>query len=377
MRYEQPDMRGWPEEARIAWEQASPEERMRSQVSIADLVAEDQADPSTPDHFDVEYQDGVEVDEEPATHGLTVASSSVVTHMRRIRDRLRSWGWTVQEMSGWETRGVRILTPDYVGQHHTAAEIDIDRILRDGRSDLNGPLCNFAVHRDGTIVLVAAGTANHFGVATINNSDAYGIEATGPIPLSNKGRDAFPNYDAQTALTVAIRMEHGWSIARIKGHKEVALPDGRKPDPAFEEGQPGDGYPAPYPEMDRYRSACKVTQVLKEEEDVPNTKQEIQQWVAEVVENKLGLGRGENMTLAVFGQTTNDDVFNRMVATNNPASNASMLIALTKSVADLLTLVGSLKTELSDDEVDIIANANANHAAVLAALEEHDTPPVA
>ena len=188
-----------------------------------------------------------------------------VDAMRKVGALLRSWGWTVLEMDGWTTRGVEgyELRADWIVAHHTAAAVDIDRILRDGRSDLAGPLCNFALHANGDVVLVAAGKANHCGVASISSQDAWGIEATGPIPTGNTGRDAFPNYRAYTALVVAIRMVEGWPVSRIRAHKEIALPDGRKPDPAFEEGQPGDGYPAPYPEMDRFRAACNVTQVLR------------------------------------------------------------------------------------------------------------------
>lgn len=357
------------------WNDASEQERLRTLTSVADLVR-DAIEAGEDPMAGVEYNDpedeGVP---RPTVHSgsvgpLGVASSTVVSRMRQVRDLLRSWGWTVREASGWETRGVRILTPSYIGCHHTGATVDIDGILINGRSDLNGPLCNFALHGDDTIVLIAAGTANHFGVATINNDQAYGIEATGPIPLSNTGRDAFPNYDAYIALVVAIRRVHGWGVDRVRGHKEVALPDGRKPDPAFEEGKPGDGYPAPYPEMSRFRSACNVTEVRKEEEDVPNTEQEIKTWVNDCLENKLGLKSGENLTLAVYGAVSNKDVLNRITATNNPASIASVLSGLVQSVADLTGLVASMKTDLSDDEAKIVANANARAAEITQLIQE-------
>lgn len=49
-----PDMTGWPEEAIRAWEEASEEDRLRSQTSLSRIVEEDKADPETPDHFHVE-----------------------------------------------------------------------------------------------------------------------------------------------------------------------------------------------------------------------------------------------------------------------------------------------------------------------------------
>lgn len=192
--------------------------------------------------------------------------------MVKVARRLRSWGWTVLEMPGWQTRGRpdAELRATHIIPHHTAAAVDVDRILRDGRSGLPGPLCNFAVHRNEDIVLVAAGKANHAGVATVPNQKGWGIESTGPVPVSARGKSAFPNYRAQLALCVAIRLEEGWGVDRIRAHKEIAVPDGRKPDPAF-----GSVYPAPYADMNRFRAEAKVSIVKRnettEEPDVPLT----------------------------------------------------------------------------------------------------------
>lgn len=189
-----------------------------------------------------------------------------VDAMHKVANLLRSWGWPVFEMDGWQTRGrpEYELRADYIVTHHTAAAVDIDRILRDGRSDLVGPLCNFALHLNGDVVLVAAGKANHAGVASISSQKSWGIEATGPVPVSAKGTSAFPNYRAYIALVVAIRVVEGWGVDRIRAHKEIALPDGRKPDPAF-----GSVYPKPYPDMDRFRAACSVDRVLRNPAPTP------------------------------------------------------------------------------------------------------------
>jgi len=156
--------------------------------------------------------------------------------MRAIGALARDAGLRVVEASGWTDRGRTwsTLRPEYVVCHHTAATIDVDRVLIDGRSDLPGPLCNFALHGDDTVVLIASGLANHAGVATISSDQAYGIEATGPTPAGAFGPAAFSNYDAYIVLVAAIRLHHGWGTGRVVGHKEIARPLGRKIDPSFD-----------------------------------------------------------------------------------------------------------------------------------------------
>lgn len=152
---------------------------------------------------------------------------SVAGDMRGIADRCRGYGLRVLAMPGWERRSRGPINPSYVVCHHTAASRDVDALLRDGRADLAGPLCNFALHADGTVVLVAAGRANHAGVSRITNAQSYGIEATGP---------PFPNYDAYVRLVAAIRAHHQWGSDRVLGHKEICHPRGRKIDPTFDMG---------------------------------------------------------------------------------------------------------------------------------------------
>lgn len=153
------------------------------------------------------------------------ASAAQAARMRSVARRLAGWGVKVLEMPGWEGRGRGIMTPTAHVLHHTATTVDVDRTLRDGRSDLAGPLCNDAIHRDGTYVLVAAGTANHAGTGTVANSRAWGTEATGP-PLA-RIRETY------VLLCAAISLEMGWDETKHLGHKETARPEGRKPDPDF------------------------------------------------------------------------------------------------------------------------------------------------
>lgn len=241
-------------------------DRARSEKTIAELVEEDRNDPSTPDHFDVPLKSLGQVEDElddPEVVGrLGVAGNAYnIGKILEGAQLLRSWGWTVVFMDGWSTRGAdrRQLAVHYLGDHHTAATIDVDRILRDGRDTIPGPLCEIGVHADSTIVVVAAGPANHFGVATIDSSDALGVENTGPIPLTASGKAAFPNYRATLAVYVAFRRVFGLQPVSIVLHKETARPVGRKIDRAV------DG--------DTVRSEAAVTEVLRnpEEPDMPLT----------------------------------------------------------------------------------------------------------
>ena len=111
-----------------------------------------------------------------------------------LADVCRSSGLSVVEVPGWSGRG-------YAGQslravngvlwHHTAtgsarnytAGCPTLGMLRDGRSDLPGPLCNLALGRAGEVYVVAAGVANHAGVgsapgfpADMGNHYLIGIE---------------------------------------------------------------------------------------------------------------------------------------------------------------------------------------------------------
>lgn len=81
---------------------------------------------------------------------------------------LRRAGLKVQKVKGWQTRGVPgTFAPRGVLNHHTASasgNLPCLGIVTVGRSDLSGPLCNILLGRDGTVVLIAAGRANHAGL---------------------------------------------------------------------------------------------------------------------------------------------------------------------------------------------------------------------
>jgi hypothetical protein len=150
-----------------------------------------------------------------------------VAGMRRVAATLKAKGIAVAEVSGWTTRGRSTLEPRAVVCHWTAAGRSVTSLLVHGRPDVPGPLCNFEVlPGNGGVRLVAAGKANHAGVARpgFTNSVAFGIEAAGP-PISDE------EFKVYQALVAAICKVYGFSVHdRVRDHREVALPHGRKPD---------------------------------------------------------------------------------------------------------------------------------------------------
>jgi hypothetical protein len=101
----------------------------------------------------------------------------------------------------------------------------VRRLLRDGRSDLPGPLSQLGLERDGTYAVIAAGRCNHNGYGQWGN-DSIGIEAyntgTGePWPVVQ-----LEAYDRGTA---AICRALGVPATQVKGHRETD--PGRKIDP--------------------------------------------------------------------------------------------------------------------------------------------------
>jgi peptidoglycan hydrolase-like protein with peptidoglycan-binding domain len=125
--------------------------------------------------------------------------------------------------------------------HHTAGPLAGNMptllTLRDGRPDLVGPLSQLGLGRDGTYYVIAAGRANHAGVGEWRgiengNSRFIGIEA------ENAGTPADPwpaiQMEAYCRGVAAILQQLGRSVEWCVGHKEFALPKGRKIDPSFD-----------------------------------------------------------------------------------------------------------------------------------------------
>ena len=155
---------------------------------------------------------------------------------------LRGAGLKVAETDGWANRGRREMgTVRGVMCHHTGSSgsgnMPTLATLKSGRSDLPGPLAQLGLGRDGTYYIVAAGLANHAGRGKWagvenGNTNFLGIEA------ENKGAasDIWPDVqmDAYRRGVAAILKHVGASADFCCGHKEYALPKGRKPDPLFD-----------------------------------------------------------------------------------------------------------------------------------------------
>lgn len=155
---------------------------------------------------------------------------------------LRDAGLAVAVQPGADGRGRDFAsTPKGVIAHHTAGpsrgEAPSLGIVTNGRSDLPGPLSQLVLGRSGTFYYVAAGRANHAGAGnwqgvTTGNASFIGIEAEAT------GRDAWPDVqmDAYRRGVAAILRRLGRDASWVCGHKEYALPRGRKPDPNFDMG---------------------------------------------------------------------------------------------------------------------------------------------
>ena len=156
---------------------------------------------------------------------------------------LETAGLKVARVDGWESRGRgdvgRILG---VLCHHTVGPRNGNmpslRTLIQGRSDLPGPLSQLGLGRDGTYYVIAAGRCNHAGRGnwkglTNGNTNFIGIETE-----NTGGPDDSPwppvQMDSYSRGVAAILRHVGRSADFCVGHKEYALPPGRKTDPDFE-----------------------------------------------------------------------------------------------------------------------------------------------
>lgn len=153
---------------------------------------------------------------------------------------LRLHGCKVVELEGWRAAGrpggfgpvKGVLCHDTAGKKGTSS---LHTIVH-GRPDLPGPLAHLYLDRDGLFTVVAAGRCNHAGAGSwhgINsgNTNFIGIEA------ENDGLadDPWPAIQLEEyARGCAAILNHiGALPIMCAGHKEYALPPGRKIDPSF------------------------------------------------------------------------------------------------------------------------------------------------
>ena len=156
---------------------------------------------------------------------------------------LRSAGLKVQEVDGWQSRGrAEMGVVKGILAHHTAGPKTGNapslNIVVHGRPDLPGPLSQLVLGRDGTFYVVAAGRTNHAGPGewhgvTTGNSSFIGIEAEN-TGLPNDYPWPEVQMDAYARGCAAILTRAGAPVSMCAGHKEYALPKGRKSDPSFD-----------------------------------------------------------------------------------------------------------------------------------------------
>jgi len=152
-------------------------------------------------------------------------------------------GLKVAEQPGWKDRGRGEIGPiKGVICHHTAGAkngiMPSLRVIIEGRDDLPGPLAQLGLGRDGTYFVVAAGRCNHAGVGnwqgfTSGNTNFIGIEAEN---TGNADDRPWPpiQIDAYKRGVAAILKKIKADPIMCAGHKEYALPHGRKDDPDFD-----------------------------------------------------------------------------------------------------------------------------------------------
>ncbi|RDJ06386.1 N-acetylmuramoyl-L-alanine amidase [Rhizobium grahamii] len=157
---------------------------------------------------------------------------------------LRQAGLKVAETNGWASRGtsemgrVRGVICHHTGSIGPGNMPTLNALTqgRGGNHPLAGPLAQLGLGVDGTYYMVAAGKANHAGPGEwrgirTGNSSFIGIEA------ENSGTPGaqWPDWqmDAYRRGVAAILNRIGETSDMCCGHKEYALPHGRKPDPLF------------------------------------------------------------------------------------------------------------------------------------------------
>jgi N-acetyl-anhydromuramyl-L-alanine amidase AmpD len=156
---------------------------------------------------------------------------------------LRMAGLKVATVDGWESRGVGEMGDvEGVICHHTGGprggNMPSVRTLVEGRNDLSGPLAQIGLGRDGTCYVLSAGRCNHAGTGVWQgiregNTRFIGIEAENTGGFDDTSWPAV-QMDAYRRAVAALLQRLNRPASFCAGHKEYALPAGRKPDPDFD-----------------------------------------------------------------------------------------------------------------------------------------------
>jgi hypothetical protein len=144
--------------------------------------------------------------------------------------------------AAWVTRGHGTMgTVVGVMRHHTGTPLRAGqdnyptlRVIREGRSDLPGPLANYGLGRDGTIYLITEQVAWHagggsWGGITDGNGHFLGVEAESDGQARTwtaAQKDCYPR------LVAAVLGYLGRDASWAPRHAQYARPSGRKTDTA-------------------------------------------------------------------------------------------------------------------------------------------------
>lgn len=157
-----------------------------------------------------------------------------------LADVLRAAGLTVVEHADWRTHDrPGDWSPRYGVVHATAAprsqsdDVQV-RVVRDGRSDLPGPIANAVVDRLGRWHVVSAGRCNSTLVGTAGPFEGWGnTYALSTEACNDNLTEPWPDvqYRSYVRGWAAWCRRLGWTASKLVGHKEHT--PGRKTDPTF------------------------------------------------------------------------------------------------------------------------------------------------
>lgn len=168
-----------------------------------------------------------------------------------LAEALRAEGLTVNEISGWQTRGrPGSLRPLGCVAHHTAGTKSLNLIIN-GRVGLAGPLANIHLEKSGVVNLVAAGRCNHAGrgssevldrlrrhlpprgdagaLGLVDDADGNGVLFGIEVENLGDGSDPYPSEQIEALVKIcsAVCRFYGFAPHACIFHREWSR---RKPD---------------------------------------------------------------------------------------------------------------------------------------------------
>lgn len=259
------------------------------------------------------------------------------------------------------TAGTSDLDAAWQVLHHTASNrrsgpapsVEMCRKGRPAPNKLDPPLCNGVIGRDASIHLIASGTANHAGSSTsaVYPDGTGGNRRSLGWECENDGLgEPWPSlqYRVMVAVNAAVARHLRWGADRSVGHKEIARPVGRKPDPAgidmgtFRRDVANDITPPPPPPGDDFLMALS-------HDDQLAMKQQLGELYLHVVGPDVpqwGEGNPRHNSVVtrlryLFGESLGGDNLGEFRALlDNAVGNA-------QGIDDLLAKVEALETEIA------------------------------